>query len=473
MGDDIILIQNASEKSLEESTQDFDEWFKHWFEWTRPWQPLDVNHKRLVWTRWIRVPVHAWSVRFFKNISSSLGSFIKLDALTENKSRLDQARVLLSVSFLKDVNQTFNVNIDGNIFPIKISEDIWFEESNSNEEGEDDDESTSHWSENPESDSSSGPAKAIFRGRIQSASKSVQPSLEEEKSVNMGNSVAVDKRNDEIGGPNREQTLCNLEDNNQNKGTQVEDFSCSPLSSKERAELVEVGEPEHLIATDVDGVGPKQHINKVLWDKEHTGPTCFGPYYEVNGSGHSLGIILSSNGPQIIEPNLCSHDLILLKNPSFENGPVNTISPKNRACFSEVNIHLSDSELNPSSQLQVGVTNQVQSETQVQSRKISKKAKKKIEKEEFNKFVGNMESPSERNTNLHLNAPGENHNLKTGVSNPAETHRKEAIETWEMGKELGLVPLISENEIISRIEKVFDKVEGQVFDDKEQGNAVS
>lgn len=58
MGDNVVLISNKSGKSGNDTTHNMDEWFKHWFEWTRPWSLKDVSHKRLVLTRWFGVPLH-------------------------------------------------------------------------------------------------------------------------------------------------------------------------------------------------------------------------------------------------------------------------------------------------------------------------------------------------------------------------------------------------------------------------------
>lgn len=85
MGDDIVLIQNKTGKSYEELSREMDEWFLHWFEWHQKWEPRDVCHKRLVWTWWYGVPLHAWSSRFFESYCYRVGSFVKLDEASKNK----------------------------------------------------------------------------------------------------------------------------------------------------------------------------------------------------------------------------------------------------------------------------------------------------------------------------------------------------------------------------------------------------
>ncbi|KAL8504197.1 hypothetical protein ACS0TY_022799 [Phlomoides rotata] len=100
MGDNVVIINHSEEKDMKETILELDEWISHWFEWCRPWMERDVCHRRKVWTRWYGVPAHAWTPRFFKLASVNVGSFVKMDAISESKRRLDVARILISVPFL-------------------------------------------------------------------------------------------------------------------------------------------------------------------------------------------------------------------------------------------------------------------------------------------------------------------------------------------------------------------------------------
>lgn len=124
MGDNVVLIQSRMRNNIKELLEDWDEWIRYWFEWVRPWKPIDVCHKRLVWTRWVGVPLHAWSSSFFELVSRKLGSFVKLDERSRNKLRLDFARVLISVPYLDDVNQIISVKVDDRLFSVKILEEV-------------------------------------------------------------------------------------------------------------------------------------------------------------------------------------------------------------------------------------------------------------------------------------------------------------------------------------------------------------
>lgn len=119
----MILIQNLSMQSMNHMVEGMEDWFTYWFEWFRTWQAEDVCHKRRIWARWIRVPIHAWSQRFFKIACGKIGVFIKLDHHTANRENLVTARFLISTSYHMDVNCSFKVMIDETFFTIKVMEE--------------------------------------------------------------------------------------------------------------------------------------------------------------------------------------------------------------------------------------------------------------------------------------------------------------------------------------------------------------
>ncbi|KAL8533560.1 hypothetical protein ACS0TY_009819 [Phlomoides rotata] len=162
LGDDVVLIQNLTGKPYEILMKEWDDWFSHWFEWHRPWRPTDVSHKRLVWTRWYGVPSHAWNSKFFETVCVSLGPLVNIDEFTMSRKRLDVARIMLSVPYLKEINQVFLLNIDGIKFSIRVVEEFdwpWEERSDDledvYEEGD-----FSQWSEEEKKLRSLGPAVA-------------------------------------------------------------------------------------------------------------------------------------------------------------------------------------------------------------------------------------------------------------------------------------------------------------------------
>lgn len=127
LGEDLILINPSNE---DEDTQcPEEEWEKFWFMWVRAWKPEDVCQRRAVWTNWYGVPMHAWSERFFKQISLRFGAFIEWDYNTKNKISLDRARIKIWGYLSKNINETVMVSINRNVFPVRIIEEAPWEES--------------------------------------------------------------------------------------------------------------------------------------------------------------------------------------------------------------------------------------------------------------------------------------------------------------------------------------------------------
>lgn len=116
MGDDVVLIENTSGNSFECLINDLDECFINWWDWYRPWKEDDVSWKRLIWISWYNIPIFAWNERFFATTILKFGAFVKMDEFSVNKSRLDKAKVLLSIPISCDVNIVITVQIDDKTF---------------------------------------------------------------------------------------------------------------------------------------------------------------------------------------------------------------------------------------------------------------------------------------------------------------------------------------------------------------------
>lgn len=105
--------------------------------------------------------------------------------------------------------------------------------------------------------------------------------------------------------------------------------------------------------------------------------------------------------------------------------------------------------------------------------KMSKKMKKRMEKAVFSNFVGDLASPSEQELKSAPTLVSNKHTSELGGKNLDERFRKEAIETWEMGKKMGLTAVGPESEVISEIERIFVRVDGQMVEGKEKDKSVS
>ncbi|KAL6502402.1 hypothetical protein OROHE_024680 [Orobanche hederae] len=121
MGAGLVLIRSDSERSTKEALAGMEEWTEFWFSWSREWTPADVCKSREVWTRWLGVPLQAWTGRFFEAACAQVGRLVKLHKNTGQKERLDVAWVFVSTGLGK-IDQTLECDIDGSRFQIRVEE---------------------------------------------------------------------------------------------------------------------------------------------------------------------------------------------------------------------------------------------------------------------------------------------------------------------------------------------------------------
>lgn len=121
MGSNLILIQNEKEWEVREVIKGYEDWTGHWLKWWRDWRNTDVNLSRKVWTKWLGVPLQAWTPRFFRNGCASIGRMIAMHGVTEKKLRLDAAFFQIR-SGMAQVDKVFNFLIDGMNFAVRVEE---------------------------------------------------------------------------------------------------------------------------------------------------------------------------------------------------------------------------------------------------------------------------------------------------------------------------------------------------------------
>lgn len=78
---------------------------------------------RLVWLRCFGVPAHAWNNDFFSYLVSGIRKFICADEITEKKECMNVARILYKTKVHDLVSRIVKVNINGDIFSIKMIEE--------------------------------------------------------------------------------------------------------------------------------------------------------------------------------------------------------------------------------------------------------------------------------------------------------------------------------------------------------------
>ncbi|XP_058774727.1 uncharacterized protein LOC131648999 [Vicia villosa] len=124
LGGEKVFLNLDEEEDFSVLVKESNHLFNRWFSVVRAWESRDVSAARFIWCRIYGVPVHAWRKKVFSIISNSLGRLIKVDAPTENMERLDIARVLIRTPLLEFINKTKRVQINNEIFTIRITEEI-------------------------------------------------------------------------------------------------------------------------------------------------------------------------------------------------------------------------------------------------------------------------------------------------------------------------------------------------------------
>lgn len=121
LGNNRILIHGKKKDETARVLQEFKDWTTSWLEWWRIWAPADVCHSRQVWTRWVGIPLHAWSNRFFGTKNSTIGKMIRVHDVTTSRTSLDAAFIKVSTG-LNTVDKVLKCKIDGDLFVIRIEE---------------------------------------------------------------------------------------------------------------------------------------------------------------------------------------------------------------------------------------------------------------------------------------------------------------------------------------------------------------
>jgi hypothetical protein len=123
LGSNLALLEGQEEGEVEALMEDAKDWLVQWFKEIRPWNPKDIDTERLVWLRIYGIPIHAWCDDFFAKVSRPWGCFLNTDHVTSKKFTMDAARLLIRTSCQKPVDEFIDVNINDEIFHLRVIED--------------------------------------------------------------------------------------------------------------------------------------------------------------------------------------------------------------------------------------------------------------------------------------------------------------------------------------------------------------
>lgn len=125
LGANLVLLEAEDDEAIPNLINNAKDWIGDWFEEIRSWCPSEIDNERLVWLKCYGIPAHAWNKEFFSFLFSGIGSFICADESTEKKECMDVARILYKTKVHDLVSRLVKVNINGDIFSIKMIEE-WY-----------------------------------------------------------------------------------------------------------------------------------------------------------------------------------------------------------------------------------------------------------------------------------------------------------------------------------------------------------
>ncbi|KAJ4843861.1 hypothetical protein Tsubulata_036661 [Turnera subulata] len=122
VGGDSVLICFSSPDNMKQFCQYSYDWVKKEFLSLGPWQKRDGAINRTCWITVRGVPLHAWCKEFFTLVAMFVGKLIGVATETENRGRLDYAKLQIVTSLRNPVQKTLSVNITGQQYEVSILE---------------------------------------------------------------------------------------------------------------------------------------------------------------------------------------------------------------------------------------------------------------------------------------------------------------------------------------------------------------
>ncbi|KAL4308290.1 hypothetical protein GQ457_01G017350 [Hibiscus cannabinus] len=93
-----------------------------WFSRLEVWTPGVTHESRRAWLSNSGLPIHLWSDGTFRNIAGHWGSYLLVDAATEEPFSFERARVLIVTSFPGRIDEVVQVIVQDNVYSIVIQE---------------------------------------------------------------------------------------------------------------------------------------------------------------------------------------------------------------------------------------------------------------------------------------------------------------------------------------------------------------
>lgn len=124
MGDDLVLLTRENSVCWEEIIKGSEDWLKGIFVSVVPWSPSISLKRRFAWIRCYGIPLHLWKKQSFSQLLTPIGEVFDLDASTEDRSRLEYARMRIRTSKLENVASAWDMTLNGTVHGLRIVEEM-------------------------------------------------------------------------------------------------------------------------------------------------------------------------------------------------------------------------------------------------------------------------------------------------------------------------------------------------------------
>jgi len=120
LGDDMVLIFGLNEERAECLLTEVSHNTLPMFYSLQP--SLHPGH-RMVWVQCWGIPALAWEAQSIKKIVGVMGELVEMNEDTEERRRMDRARVLIKTPWKPRIQHTVKVHIDSEMFEVRILEE--------------------------------------------------------------------------------------------------------------------------------------------------------------------------------------------------------------------------------------------------------------------------------------------------------------------------------------------------------------
>lgn len=122
-GDDKIIISDMDDETANKLILDEQQHGGTPFSSLKRWTPELKPSHCLTWIRIWGVPLMAWDAENFASIVSVCGDLVELDPTTEDRSRVDIARLLIRTEETSVIDNTVAVVVDGTHYLLQLREE--------------------------------------------------------------------------------------------------------------------------------------------------------------------------------------------------------------------------------------------------------------------------------------------------------------------------------------------------------------